>query len=58
MVFRHRRCGQRFRATVTCSACGEAPRTGEAEALPGPGARPGPGTRVLDEILAQRAAQT
>lgn len=56
MVFRHRRCGQRFTATVTCGACGEPLRAGEVEALPGPGGRAGPGTRVLGEMLARRAA--
>lgn len=56
LLFRHRRCGRRFTATVTCDACGEPLRPGEVEALPGPGARRGPGTHVLREVLAQRSA--
>jgi DNA-binding HxlR family transcriptional regulator len=55
LVFRHRRCGHHFAATVTCSACGQPLRPGEVEALPGPGAHTGPGTAVLAQVLSGRA---
>ena len=55
MLFRHRRCGNHFTPVVSCSACGEPLRTGEVEALPGPGARSGPGTAVLAKVLGGHA---
>ena len=51
LLFRHRRCGNHFTPTVSCSACGQPLRKGEVEALPGPGARTSPGTAVLAQVL-------
>jgi DNA-binding HxlR family transcriptional regulator len=44
MLIRHKACGKRARAVVTCSACGEALRAEDAAVAPGPGARQGWGT--------------
>ena len=52
LVFRHRRCGQRFTPAVSCDACGQPIQQGEVEALRGPGARTGPGTAVIAQVVA------
>jgi DNA-binding HxlR family transcriptional regulator len=54
IVFRHRRCGHRFTARVSCDACGELINPGEVDTLPGPGGRPGPGTRVIAGVISGR----
>jgi DNA-binding HxlR family transcriptional regulator len=38
LVLRHKRCGQRTRPTLTCSACGEDIDARDMEPEPGPGA--------------------
>jgi DNA-binding HxlR family transcriptional regulator len=44
MVLRHKACGKRSKAKVTCSACGEPLSAHEVRIAPGPGARTGWGT--------------
>jgi DNA-binding HxlR family transcriptional regulator len=55
MLFEHR--GHPCTPRVSCGTCGEKVGLGEVKVMPGPGARKGPGTRVLAEVLAERAAQ-
>lgn len=44
MLIRHKVCGKRARAVVTCSGCGEPLRAQDTGIAPGPGARHGWGT--------------
>jgi DNA-binding HxlR family transcriptional regulator len=44
MVIRHKACGKRTRAVVTCSGCGEPLHAKDVGIAPGPGARQGWGT--------------
>jgi DNA-binding HxlR family transcriptional regulator len=44
MLLRHKACGKRARATVTCSSCGEPLSARDVRIAPGPGARNGWGT--------------
>lgn len=44
MLIRHKACGKRTRARVTCSVCGEPLSAREVRIAPGPGARQGWGT--------------
>jgi DNA-binding HxlR family transcriptional regulator len=44
MLLRHKACGKRSKAKVTCSACGEPLSAHEVRIAPGPGARTGWGT--------------
>jgi DNA-binding HxlR family transcriptional regulator len=44
MLIRHKTCGKRARAVVTCSCCGEPLSSADVAIAPGPGARQGWGT--------------
>jgi DNA-binding HxlR family transcriptional regulator len=44
MLLRHKGCGKRTRAAVTCSCCGELLGANDVTIAPGPGARHGWGT--------------
>jgi DNA-binding HxlR family transcriptional regulator len=44
MIIRHKACGKRTRAAVTCSCCGEPLSADDIGIVPGPGARDGWGT--------------
>jgi len=44
MLIRHKACGKRVHAVVSCSSCGEPLSAGDVGIAPGPGARHGWGT--------------
>jgi DNA-binding HxlR family transcriptional regulator len=55
MLLRHKACGKRSKAKVTCSACGEPLSAHEVRIAPGPGARQGWGT-PWDRLKSHRPA--
>jgi DNA-binding HxlR family transcriptional regulator len=54
ILFVHKSCGLRFRALVTCAACGGEIRADAVTALPGPGGAAQPGTRVVARRLREK----
>jgi DNA-binding HxlR family transcriptional regulator len=50
----HRRCGERFTPTVSCSRCGEPVRAEDVVTHGGPGGRAGSGTRLVAKLLRRR----
>ena len=57
MVIRHKACGHKTKAQITCSSCGEALSADEVRIFPGPGARQGWGT-PWDKLPRARSKRT